>query len=221
MSTVEPRIHIALGVPDIAVAVTAYTEQLGCAPEVLVPGEYALCGALADRIELWRSLRKSAEEGEEQEHMYLFNEQLRPYTEIGEMAELLDGLGDDLGAVAAQLRAHGLGALDLGQMARLLRLLCEQALMAAPTLEGLKTAREVHGAAGLEQWLGTGAAGSGKDAPSTGLVYLPQLRRVYSMSCAPPGKSPAWVPHMVHAAAASSAPATMRVGWTSKSGAPA
>ncbi len=42
MSTVEPRIHIALGVPDIAVAVTAYTEQLGCAPEVLVPGEYAL-----------------------------------------------------------------------------------------------------------------------------------------------------------------------------------
>ena len=157
------------------------------------PGEYALCGALADRIELWRSLRKSAEEAEQDEHRYLFPEQLRPYTEIGEMAELLDGLGDDLGAVAAQLRAHGLGALDLGQMARLLRLLCEQALMAAPTLEGLKTAREVHGAAGLEQWLGTGAAGSGKDAPSTGLVYLPQLRRVYSMSCAPPGKSPAWV----------------------------
>ena len=156
------------------------------------PGEYALCGALADRIELWRSLRKSAEEAEQDEHRYLFPEQLRPYTEIGEMAELLDGLGDDLGAVAAQLRAHGLGALDLGQMARLLRLLRSQALMAAPTLEGLKTAREVHGAAGLEQWLGTGAAGSGKDAPSTGLVYLPQLRRVYSMSCAA-GKSPAWV----------------------------
>ena len=98
------------------------------------PGEYALCGALADRIELWRSLRKSAEEAEQDEHRYLFPEQLRPYTEIGEMAELLDGLGDDLGAVAAQLRAHGLGALDLGQMARLLRLLCEQALMTTPRL---------------------------------------------------------------------------------------
>ena len=155
------------------------------------PGEYALCGALADRIELWRSLRKSAEEAEQDEHRYLFPEQLRPYTEIGEMAELLDGLGDDLGAVAAQLRAHGLGALDLHQMARLLRLLCEQALMTTPRWAA--EAREVHGAAGLEQWLGTGAAGSGKDAPSTGLVYLPQLRRVYSMSCAPPGKSPAWV----------------------------
>lgn len=36
------RIHIALGVGDIAASVADYTRRLGMAPVVVVPGEYAL-----------------------------------------------------------------------------------------------------------------------------------------------------------------------------------
>ncbi|MEZ5541034.1 MAG: hypothetical protein R3F42_03225 [Pseudomonadota bacterium] len=36
------RIHIALGVNDIASSIADYTRRLGIAPVVVVPGEYAL-----------------------------------------------------------------------------------------------------------------------------------------------------------------------------------
>jgi catechol 2,3-dioxygenase-like lactoylglutathione lyase family enzyme len=36
------RIHIAIGVSDIERSVEDYSRRLGCPPEVVVPGEYAL-----------------------------------------------------------------------------------------------------------------------------------------------------------------------------------
>jgi catechol 2,3-dioxygenase-like lactoylglutathione lyase family enzyme len=36
------RIHVALGVPDVAASVADYSRRLGCRPSVVVPAEYAL-----------------------------------------------------------------------------------------------------------------------------------------------------------------------------------
>ena len=36
------RIHIALGVADVAASVADYPQRLGCAPDVIIPGAYAL-----------------------------------------------------------------------------------------------------------------------------------------------------------------------------------
>src|SRR5258708_6853223 len=36
------RIHIALGVRNIAASVKDYSKRLGCRPAVVIPGEYAL-----------------------------------------------------------------------------------------------------------------------------------------------------------------------------------
>jgi hypothetical protein len=42
VSDVRAKLHVALGVSDIAASVGDYSRRLGCEPVVLVPGEYAL-----------------------------------------------------------------------------------------------------------------------------------------------------------------------------------
>ena len=42
------KIHIAIGVSDIARSVAGYSKRLGCQPAVVVPNEYALW--LADQF---------------------------------------------------------------------------------------------------------------------------------------------------------------------------
>jgi hypothetical protein len=48
------RIHIALGVTDIAATVTDYTRRLGAAPAVVVAGEYALWRTAAINLSVRR-----------------------------------------------------------------------------------------------------------------------------------------------------------------------
>ncbi len=36
------KFHIALGVPDVEASIQDYRQRLGCGPDLLIPGEYAL-----------------------------------------------------------------------------------------------------------------------------------------------------------------------------------
>jgi len=53
------RFHLALGVADIAASVRDYSARLGCEPEVVVEGEYALWRTHALNV----SIRRSGEIG--------------------------------------------------------------------------------------------------------------------------------------------------------------
>ncbi len=49
------RFHLALGVADIAASVRDYSARLGCEPEVVVDGEYALWRTDALNVSIRRS----------------------------------------------------------------------------------------------------------------------------------------------------------------------
>lgn len=49
------RFHLALGVADIAASVRDYSARLGCEPEVVVEGEYALWRTNALNVSIRRS----------------------------------------------------------------------------------------------------------------------------------------------------------------------
>ena len=49
------RFHLALGVADIAASVRDYSARLGCEPEVVVEGEYALWRTDALNVSIRRS----------------------------------------------------------------------------------------------------------------------------------------------------------------------
>lgn len=49
------RFHLALGVADIAASVRDYSARLGCEPEVVVEGEYALWRTQALNVSIRRS----------------------------------------------------------------------------------------------------------------------------------------------------------------------
>ena len=37
------RFHLALGVADVEASADDYSQRLGCRPDLLIPGKYALC----------------------------------------------------------------------------------------------------------------------------------------------------------------------------------
>jgi len=60
------RFHIALGISDVEASADDYSQRLGCRPDLLIPGEYALWRT--DAVNL--SIRKiSHEEGKALRHL--------------------------------------------------------------------------------------------------------------------------------------------------------
>jgi hypothetical protein len=47
------RFHLALGVADVEASTGDYSQRLGCRPDLLIPGEYALWRTDAVNLSIW------------------------------------------------------------------------------------------------------------------------------------------------------------------------
>ena len=48
------RFHLALGVADVEASSGDYSQRLGCRPDLLIPGEYALWRTDAVNLSIWK-----------------------------------------------------------------------------------------------------------------------------------------------------------------------